>query len=88
MISDWLVLREEYPTQAQQIKDLGSELYELGAEGAMKDERLTELQNLIHELPHDAVKRIGLTNTSSREEVLETVFRLGAQLIFKLERGG
>lgn len=87
MFSDWLILRGEFPEQAQKIKDLGSELYELGAEGAMNDERLTKLHRLVLELPYGAIKRIGLKKNPSREEVLKTVFQLGAHLIFKLERG-
>lgn len=88
MITGWLMFREQYPEQARQVKDLGSELYELGAEGAQKDERLDQLQALIRELPQDALKRIELTQQSSREEILTVVFKFGAQLIYQLERGG
>jgi hypothetical protein len=87
-LSAWEEIREKYPETAQEIKRLGAELYELGAENALTDERLGQLAGAMRSLPETALGFFGLAPSFTNHQLLTTVFELGRKMILRLERGG
>lgn len=84
--ADWEQFAEKFPRRSARIKELGRDLYALGAERAMNDEKLGELCEALREVPEEELGVFGLSHNSSPQQVLVTVFQLGANLIFALER--
>lgn len=84
-LSEWDQIREEYPEQAQEIKRLGIELYELGADNAHNDKRLEELAEVMRSLPPAVLSNFGLAPSFTHSQLLITVFELGRDMIFRHE---
>jgi len=87
-LSEWDEIRGNYPMRAQEIKHLGAELYELGAEKALEDKRLDELAEVMRSLPVSVLSSFGLAPSFTKHQLLTTVFELGRDMILRLEHGG
>lgn len=86
--ADWDAFRDKYPEEAQEIKNLGSELYESGAEQASTDQRLDKLAGVMRSLPKEVLSRFGLAPSFTSNQLLTTVFELGRDMLLNLERSG
>lgn len=84
--SEWDRFAEQYPRRSARIKELGRELYTLGADKAVGNEKLDELCEALREVPEEELRVFGLSHNSSPEQVLVAVFQLGATMIFAMER--
>lgn len=84
--SAWDRFAEQYPRRSARIKELGGALYAKGAEEALRDEKLDELCEALREVPEGELGVFGLSHNSSPEQVLVAVLKLGADMIFALER--
>lgn len=82
----WERFAGKFPRRSDRIKELGRELYALGADKAVGDSRLDELCEALRAVPEEELGVFGLSHNSTPEQVLVTVFQLGAQMIFALER--
>ena len=83
----WREFQDTYPELAEGVLDLGSKLYEMGAETAFTSTELTKLARLLQSAPTGALQKLGL-DSLDKKKILQKVFELGSELLIQSERTG